>query len=563
MKLKTIEKQHGRIYQQVEILSAGLKKSRLDKGKLSCLEEPNRNLADFLGCTDTEAILFTVILALNFHYSFVTIENIAAYLGCEPLTVVKYIPEMDKLIKKRLIRADSKGNRRKSVLYDITYYITRDVLDAMFLGDISQIRTSVKTDLAGIMTEIKGLVEERNNGKLTFDEMLEDVRDTLRNNDQIPFTQRFYNLGLDVDEALILLYLCVEAFHGMETLDLNWACARVLENIKVSFAMKRGLISGTYDLVKKDLVKLQDGAFRSDREIMLTEKAFEILFGGEPELAMSVPGRRKDFIDTADITTAHLFFNRGDAEKLAFLTRTLRERNYRRMCKGLEGKGMRSGITCLFHGPPGTGKTASVFKLARDTGRDILPVDIASTRSMWFGESEKNIREIFRSYRKQLSNSRKVPILLFNEADGVLGIRTRDFTRSVSQTQNAMQNILLQELEDFKGILVATTNLVGNLDSAFERRFLYKILFSTPDPATRARIWRDRLPALELKQARQLAAEFDFSGAQIDNIARKIITEELFTGSMPSMERIREISREESLEGNLVHRTIGYKLEGR
>ena len=223
MKLKTIEREQGGIYQQIEKLSVGLKKSQLDPSKLTELEKPSKELAEFLDCTVMQATLFTVILALNFHRGMVGIEEIASYLNCNPLTIVKYIPEFAKLVKKRLIRADTRGNQRKSVLNDINYYITRDVIDAMFQGDISLIRSSTKMDLAELLMEIKGLAEERHFGKLTYDEMLEDIRDTTSNNEQLQFTQRIYSMGLDVDEALILLYLCAETYLGMETVDLSMA----------------------------------------------------------------------------------------------------------------------------------------------------------------------------------------------------------------------------------------------------------------------------------------------------------------------------------------------------
>ena len=107
---------------------------------------------------------------------------------------------------------------------------------------------------------------------------------------------------------------------------------------------------------------------------------------------------------------------------------------------------MRKGFTCLFYGPPGTGKTESVYQLAKKTGRDVLTVDISETKSMWYGESEKRIKEIFTSYRAVSKKCKSTPILLFNEADGVLGKRKHDGRSPVDQTDNSMQHILLHEM---------------------------------------------------------------------------------------------------------------------
>ena len=80
--------------------------------------------------------------------------------------------------------------------------------------------------------------------------------------------------------------------------------------------------------------------------------------------------------------------------------------------------GFRCGFTCLFYGAPGTGKTETVLQLARQTGRDILQVDVSKIKSCWVGESEKNIKSLFDSYKDKVKKSEKAPILLFNEADG-------------------------------------------------------------------------------------------------------------------------------------------------
>jgi SpoVK/Ycf46/Vps4 family AAA+-type ATPase len=109
--------------------------------------------------------------------------------------------------------------------------------------------------------------------------------------------------------------------------------------------------------------------------------------------------------------------------------------------------------------------------------------EISETKSKWFGESEKRIKAVFDRYHGLVKEKGIAPILLFNEADAVLGKR-RELTQSrlgPDQTENAIQNIILQEMENLNGILIATTNMTVNLDKVFERRFLYKIEFDKPD----------------------------------------------------------------------------------
>ena len=139
---------------------------------------------------------------------------------------------------------------------------------------------------------------------------------------------------------------------------------------------------------------------------------------------------------------------------------------------------------------------------------------------MWVGESEKNIKEVFDNYKAKVKECPITPILLFNEADAVIGKRQEGAERAVDKMENSIQNIILQEMETLDGILIATTNLAQNMDKAFERRFLYKIKFEKPTLEARMSIWHEMIPILKEEDARILATKYDFSGGQIENIAR-------------------------------------------
>ena len=220
--------------------------------------------------------------------------------------------------------------------------------------------------------------------------------------------------------------------------------------------------------------------------------------------------------------------------------------------KRLKEEAMPVGVAVLLYGSPGTGKTESVFQIARETGRPVVHVDISDTKSCWFGESEKKIKELFRNYARMCesaskSSDGKTPILLFNEADAVFARRKSNATSSVDQTENAMQNIILEEMENLEGIMVATTNFADNLDPAFERRFLFKIQFENPSFEAKKSIWLSKLAWLSEKDAESFAQKYEFSGGQIDNIVRKITMQEVITGKRPEIPEIEDMCRVEKL----------------
>jgi SpoVK/Ycf46/Vps4 family AAA+-type ATPase len=190
---------------------------------------------------------------------------------------------------------------------------------------------------------------------------------------------------------------------------------------------------------------------------------------------------------------------------------------------GLKDK--RKGIDAriIFYGQPGTGKTMTAVSLAKTLKRPILSFDCSKILSMYVGESEKNVRKIFDDF-KALSKKAKVdPILLLNEADQFLSSRTQGVNSSVDKMHNQMQNIFLEQIEQFEGILIATTNLLDNFDKAFSRRFNYKIEFKKPGKKQRKRLWHFMLPEnadYEEGFEVDILAKYELTGGQISLIIR-------------------------------------------
>jgi len=188
-------------------------------------------------------------------------------------------------------------------------------------------------------------------------------------------------------------------------------------------------------------------------------------------------------------------------------------------------KSKRKGIDAriIFYGAPGTGKTMTAVSLAKTLKRPILSFDCSKILSMYVGESEKNVRKIFDEF-KALSKKAKVdPILLLNEADQFLSSRTEGAGSSADKMHNQMQNIFLEQIEQFEGILIATTNLLDNIDKAFSRRFNYKIEFKKPGKRERKRLWHFMLPENADYDEKLDVAElskYALTGGQIDLIIR-------------------------------------------
>lgn len=321
----------------------------------------------------------------------------------------------------------------------------------------------------------------------------------------------------------------IQQRYGDESLDLQ---------------MKHIIVYVSYDgLFVKDHFKIDDP---------ILEEIWEDL-GGLPEQTPMAGTLKHE-----ELAEKKLFYDDVLGREVDTLSSLLSEERYEHIRTALKKNGMRSGFTCLFYGSPGTGKTETVYQLARQTGRDIIMADVTKLKSMWIGESEKNLKNLFSKYRRLVRDSKVTPILLFNEADAVFGIRKSGAEGAVDKMENSLQNIILQEMEDLQGILIATTNLSENFDKAFERRFLYKVHFGKPSATVKSRIWKEMMPELSDVEVNYLASKFEFSGGQIENIVRKKTIQSIISGAEPAIEELLRYCCEEEMGSRQERKRIGF-----
>ncbi|PAF47404.1 AAA family ATPase [Helicobacter sp. 12S02232-10] len=233
---------------------------------------------------------------------------------------------------------------------------------------------------------------------------------------------------------------------------------------------------------------------------------------------------------------------------------------------GVKEKGKGIDARIIFYGPAGTGKTLTALGVAKSLKKPVISFDCSKILSMYVGESEKNVRKIFDGYKEIAQKFKNNPILLLDEADQFLSTRVSSGS-GVEKMHNQMQNIFLEQIEKFEGILIATTNLLETIDSAFSRRFNYKIEFKRPSLEQRISLWKKYLPKNAAYQkpytisslAMELA-EYSLSGGQISlvikNTAYKVAVRA--NAVFQKEDFIEEIKREQS--GNFdSERNMGFQ----
>lgn len=323
-------------------------------------------------------------------------------------------------------------------------------------------------------------------------------------------------------------------------------------------SLKHQIASNVWLPIKAKLVQHAGSALMSDDlELELTAKGVEVLLPEiTAELEESLKERFKTLppnaIDPQKIKPAKLLFNPDVDAQVRDLQRLIKPTKFKEFKRKMPAQGRMRGLTILFHGAPGTGKTELALQLARETGRAVFRLDVTQIMSKWVGDSEKNLKTFFHDYGRALQYISPEPILLLNECDGLL-MRRLAVNSSVDQMNNALQNILLEELENFQGILIATTNMTRNLDDAFERRFLYKIKFELPESAVALSIWKQAIPSLKTQEAEMLSNRYKLSAAEIYNVARKMAVQSLLNHRIPAFDLIIRLCDSEKLSGHSSH----------
>jgi len=179
-----------KLIRHIERVAGKAKRSKLQVSTLNNVDYSLGCIAHFLSCTKPQALLFSVILALNFKNRTVGINDLADFMNCNPLTVARYIQDIEILESKRLIHRERDGRKKRAMLHDINFFITREVLDSIYKEDKSCMKNMDGLTMADLLIEVDELMDDRENGRLSYEEMQEDIAMILDQCSHLEFVKR-------------------------------------------------------------------------------------------------------------------------------------------------------------------------------------------------------------------------------------------------------------------------------------------------------------------------------------------------------------------------------------
>lgn len=532
----------GKIIESVE-------DSKLDKKVLRKIKPYSSFLATSYGITELQAIFFCICLEKGPRR--VDLDDIARHLNLRSINMLLYAEDINALVRRRLLRYRDARDEEEFDVYT-------PVIKALKHNEVYEIPDTKGLDCAQLFEHLEILFSDLSDNTSSVQNSIESIVQLFDDNSNLHFVKEVRKLGLCTSDMFLLTFFC----HRLVNADDDDIRFNQIEDIFDSRSIfnkyKSELRSGEHILMTQKLVEhICVNGLADNSRYKLTDECKKRLLS---ELNIAVTEEKiGDLLAHEGITAKELFYSQEVGNEVSRLSTFFLPEKYNEIRERMQQKGFRQGLACLFYGGPGTGKTETVYQLAKQTGRDIMVVDIPQIKSKWVGDSEKNIKAVFDRYREISQRSKLTPILLFNEADAIIGIRKNGATNAVDKMENSIQNIILQEMESLDGIMIATTNLQDNLDTAFERRFLYKIRFEKPDKEVREKIWQMMIPELTKSDAAVLAESYEFSGGQIENIARKHAINSVLYGEDESpLNSLLQDCANEKLSNNDARSKVGF-----
>ena len=519
--------------------------SKLNYADDKQMEDAIRFISELFHTTPTQSGLLSVIFCFQMDNHEVSFERLLNYLGLQLQDYFDLQTEVQELINQRILKS-KRDNLNTKNLYHSSYTVNPKVIDALFGNkSIEEGLKEPEQDFVQFCGHISRVIRSFSTRRFTIYDLVEQVSSIENRNPNLVAIQSLKELQLPIEER-ILLYSLTESL----TSD-NESMVNLSNLIKQIFGTENyhSILSSfmqiEQELQLKELVQVESKGFVEDALIGLTPKSKTLLLGDSFTFYSKQGNTKHTLIRCETITPKQLFFNDKLKSEIDFFKSSIKPENLNKLKEKLTTSNIKKSIITLFDGCPGTGKTESTYQIARELGYDLFLLDFTQMKSAYYSESQRLVKEAFNEYREICKSNQRPVILLINEADGLLHQRINNTeNHSSDHTENEIQSILLEEFEKSNDIIILTTNLMDNIDSAFYRRFLFKIRFDQPSKEVIKQIFESKLFWLSENDLAQIST-IELTGGEIDNIVTKILLHEVIHSEHPTVEQIIEFCKQE------------------
>jgi len=428
---------------------------------------------------------------------------------------------LHSLISKGYVVSTTK-NRHSKTLVKQSFTAEEIVYEALLSDKPDSLEFQPAKNFNTLLKNIQVISDRRNDGCFDAETMLKLTEREIVNAKQCKELDWINGFDeLTIAEKTLFLSAAIRHQKDGQQIDLEYFIKMIEDNFAKQKEFRDSIENKTSLLIEYDLLVRDEEAFIFDEFVGLTEKSKDALFVKEKTTTKKNTFTTGTILTPEDIVLEELFYNELEWQQINTIEKVLSKEKHQLVVDQLSQNGLAKGISILFNGFSGTGKTATAKRIAKITNRPLFCVDVEKVINKWVGDTEKGTKKIFDQYYEFSKECDLIPILFFNE-DSIFSKRV-DVGHSTDRTHNSMQNILLEQMELFTGISIVTSNHAEKLDKAFERRFLYRVEFEKPTKETQRNLLQNSFQNISIETINKILESYSFTGGQIYNIRKKYI----------------------------------------
>ena len=430
----------------LETIYKTAEKSELKLDVFATIPVEIKRVCDYFEVNTIEAILLATCFVKSC-FNVVELPEIIKHFGLENHSFLIYLENFNLLTFKSIVIKTE--NRNSENNYKLSQHIYDYILAQKSIPkELLEIKIKENT-FSEFLSDMDILSNLKDDEKINYYYFIQKLKDLLNANIHFKLTE-FAIKNLELVDSFVFFDTILDAMNCGEN-DFNTSLQSTVDDFyerkRDSFKYINNFLEEKTTLNLLDLIEKDSNSFSNRHRIQLTQKAVFMLKEWEGISLEFVEKKDKRLIYHDQIQKRNLFYNSGEELQLEPIKKSFSNTAFTILQSRLKSKNMSAGITVLLYGSPGTGKTETVYQLAKKHNRPIFKVEISETKSMWFGEIQKLLKKIFTDYYNFKKTQKICPILLFNEADAIIGKRKSAGSSSVSDTENAIQNVLLEELK--------------------------------------------------------------------------------------------------------------------
>ena len=375
-------------------------KCKLETDFFETVQEELNVLSEYFGTSNSQSFLVAMVFSLNYKGDSVDFNDLCEYFDCNPIKLLRFSDDFESLHAKGIFVKTKSMHRMNLSLSNDQFTVNEKVTEAILHNyPLPQLGEDAPKDIIELLDKINMLGRQRDEDEISSTKFFIQVQALISNHLHFPLLKKLDDFDLSIEDSFLFLYLVWKIMSGQDVVSLDRTVGHMFENSAKQIKYAQSILQSENDLICLNLIETVESDFYNNAGIRLSDTACKLLTELGLKLWLKQKVNRKNIIEPARIVEKELFFSDAETAQIDMLKNLLVDDHFRDAQHRLEQKGLPKGITALLHGAPGTGKTETVFQLARKTNREIVKVDISQSKSMWFGESEKIIKKIFTNYK--------------------------------------------------------------------------------------------------------------------------------------------------------------------